>query len=72
MGLSEKYIEILNQMTRDLFETKEVKGFLETKLTRKKAQSCRDKLETGGHRGRSSTDIQGNEKTLVLPHQKSL
>jgi pyrroloquinoline quinone (PQQ) biosynthesis protein C len=38
MGLSGKYIEILNQMTRDLFETKEVKGFLETKLTRPKAQ----------------------------------
>ena len=38
MGLSGKYIEILNQMTRDLFETKEVKGFLETRLTRRKAQ----------------------------------
>lgn len=38
MGLSEKYIEILNEMTRDLFETKEVKDFLETRLTRRKAQ----------------------------------
>ena len=38
MGLSGKYIEILNAMTRDLFETKEVKDFLETRLTRRKAQ----------------------------------
>ena len=38
MGLSGKYIEILNEMTRDLFETKEVKDFLETRLTRRKAQ----------------------------------
>jgi pyrroloquinoline quinone (PQQ) biosynthesis protein C len=38
MALAEKYIDVLNKMTRDLFETEEVKGFLETKLTRRKAQ----------------------------------
>ena len=38
MGLAEKYIGILNRMTCDLFETKEVKTFLEMKLNRKRAQ----------------------------------
>ena len=38
MGLAEKYVDILNKMTCDLFETKEVKSFLEMKLNRKRAQ----------------------------------
>ena len=38
MTLAQKYDEILNQMTRDLFETKEVRNFLETRLTPSKAQ----------------------------------
>lgn len=38
MTLVQKYDKILDQMTRDLFETKEVKRFLETRLTRSRAQ----------------------------------
>ena len=38
MTLVQKYEKILDQMTRDLFETKEVKRFLETRLTRSRAQ----------------------------------
>ncbi len=38
MNLLNKYDEILNDMTRELFRTKEVNGFLETRLTRRRAQ----------------------------------
>ena len=38
MTLVQKYDKILDQMTRDLFETKEVKRFLETRLTRSRSQ----------------------------------
>lgn len=38
MSLLNKYDEILNEMTRELFRTKEVHGFLETRLTQRRAQ----------------------------------
>jgi pyrroloquinoline quinone (PQQ) biosynthesis protein C len=38
MNLLTEYDGILNQMTRELFQTKEVEGFLTTRLTRRRAQ----------------------------------
>jgi len=38
MDLLNKYDEILNEMTRELFRTREVNGFLETRLTQRRAQ----------------------------------
>ncbi|MBM4296755.1 MAG: hypothetical protein FJ143_03345 [Deltaproteobacteria bacterium] len=38
MNLATKYDEILNEMTRELFRANEVNGFLETRLTRRRAQ----------------------------------